>query len=55
MKTYILAILADTCTSCATNSILVTPHTSITAKSHKEASKIAAQIGALVCGWRLAA
>ena len=52
-KIYILAILAETCTSCATNSIL--RYTSITAKSHKEASKIAAQIGALVCGWRVAA
>ena len=53
MKTYILAILADTCTSCATNSIL--RYTSITAKSHEEACKVAAQIGALVCGWRVAA
>ena len=52
-KIYILAILADTCTSCATNSIL--RYTTITAKSHKEACTVAAQIGALVCGWRAVA
>ncbi len=52
-KIYILAILADTCTTCVNNSIL--RYTTITAKSHEEACKVAAQIGALVCGWRVAA
>lgn len=52
-KTYTLAILAHTCITCATNSIL--RYTTITANSHNEACKLAAQIGALVCGWRVAA
>ena len=53
MKTYTLAILADTCTTCVNNSIL--RYTTITANSRDEACHIAQQIGALVCGWRVAA
>ena len=49
-KTFILAILAESCTSCAKNSIL--RYTTITAHSHQEACRLASQIGALVCGWR---
>ncbi|WP_257283279.1 hypothetical protein [Endozoicomonas sp. SESOKO1] len=52
-KTYTLAILADTCTTCVNNSIL--RYTTITANSHSEACTLAAQIGALVCGWRVVA
>ncbi|WP_257294457.1 hypothetical protein [Endozoicomonas sp. YOMI1] len=55
-NTYTLAILADTCatcTTCATNSIL--RYTTVTANSHQEACTLADQIGALVCGWRVAA
>lgn len=53
MKTYTLAILAKTCTTCASNSIL--RYTTVTANSYKEALRLAKQSGALVCGWRVAA
>ncbi|WP_257265409.1 hypothetical protein [Endozoicomonas sp. ONNA2] len=37
MKTYTLAILAHTCTTCATNSIL--RYTTITANNHKKPAR----------------
>lgn len=52
-KIFTLAILADTCTPCVNNSIL--RYITITANSHTEACRLAKQIGALVCGWRVAA
>lgn len=52
-KIFTLAILADTCTTCVNNSIL--RYTTVTANSHKEAARLAKQIGALVCGWRVVA
>lgn len=53
MKTYRLAILADSNTQVINNSVL--RYTFITAFSHSAAQQIAGQIGALVCGWRLSA
>ena len=52
-KSYRLAILADTTEQTVNNSVL--RYTTITASSHLAAVQIAAQIGALVCGWRVAA
>ena len=49
----ILAILANTCTPCVNNSIL--RYITVTVNSHAEAWALARQIGALVCGWRVAA
>ena len=52
-KIYRLAILADTSAPARHNSVV--RYTQITAFSHQEARTLAEQIGALVCGWRLAA
>ena len=52
MKLFKLAILSST-DSRACNTTVVR-YTTITAFSHSEARTIADQIGALVCGWRLA-
>ena len=53
MKTYRLAILADTNTQVINNSVL--RYTTITAFSRESAKQIAEQIGALVCGWSVSA
>ena len=52
-KIFTLAILANTCTPCVNNSIL--RYITVTVNSHAEACALARQIGALVCGWRVAA
>ncbi len=52
-KSFRLAILSSTETKAADNSVL--RYTTITAFNYSEARAIAEQIGALVCGWRLAA
>ena len=52
-KIFRLAILASTSAPARNNSVV--RYTRITASSHCEARELAEQIGALVCGWRLAA
>ena len=51
-KIFTMAILAESCTTCATNSIL--RYITVTVNSYAEACALAQQIGALVCGWRVA-
>ena len=50
MRTFTLAILADTCT----NTLSVLRYAHITADTYLEAMALAERIGAVVCGWRCA-
>ena len=52
-KTYRIAILSNTEQKAKDTSVV--RYSQITAYSYKEARSIAEQIGALVCGWSVAA